>query len=393
MTREEKVDPVKAKRTLAALTKPPKSPSRGNYERILAKTYAEAERSGSIVSDRRLKERRAGKKIAQLGEQANQSCPPLKVSKDIVANDPSMVPGYSNLGDYLPDDVHYEIMEVDEHKYHYGKPLVKDERSLTTMMRRLHDWYMKTCRESDGMDTLTLRVKSEHDLVGIDLLNVSFEDFFQFYNQKALDKTTITCYCLLKIAELKKRQIGDIGFINTNLIDAYTVEKHPKEAEANLLQSLVLNQNKDIILFPYNFNFHYILLEIKLEQGVVTVLDSRRNDPQDYANMTQMLEKVWRKFTSKAPGLPKKLQFNHPKWLWQEPGNNYCGYYVCESIRYTTCERGYTEEQYEMFWKRDELLAPDRMRGIQEELAAFFLDHVIAENGEYYVDPMFLQFN
>ena len=38
-------------------------------------------------------------------------------------------------------------------------------------------------------------------------------------------------------------------------------------------------------------SFHYILLEIKLEQGVVTVLDSRRKDPEDYANMTQMLEK------------------------------------------------------------------------------------------------------
>ena len=38
-------------------------------------------------------------------------------------------------------------------------------------------------------------------------------------------------------------------------------------------------------------SFHYILLEIKLEQGLVTVLDSRRKDPQDYANMTQMLEK------------------------------------------------------------------------------------------------------
>lgn len=40
-----------------------------------------------------------------------------------------------------------------------------------------------------------------------------------------------------------------------------------------------------------------------------------------------------------------------------------------------------------MFRKRDELLAPDRMRGIQEELAAFFLDHVIPEDGEFYVDP------
>ena len=40
-----------------------------------------------------------------------------------------------------------------------------------------------------------------------------------------------------------------------------------------------------------------------------------------------------------------------------------------------------------MFWQRDELLEPDRMRAIQEELAAFFLDHVVPEDGEYYVDP------
>ena len=107
-----------------------------------------------------------------------------------------MVPGYSNLGDYLPDDAHYEIMEVDEHKYHYGKPLVKDERSLTTMMRRFQDWYMKTCRESEWRNILTLRVREEHDLVGIELLNVPFEEFFAFFNQKALDKLTVFCYCL-----------------------------------------------------------------------------------------------------------------------------------------------------------------------------------------------------
>ena len=93
-----------------------------------------------------------------------------------------MVAGYSNLGDYLSDDVHYEIMEVDNHKYHYGKPLIKDVRSLSTMMRRFHDWYMKTCREPGGRNTLTLRVREEHDLVGIELLNVPFEEFFQFFN-------------------------------------------------------------------------------------------------------------------------------------------------------------------------------------------------------------------
>ena len=44
--------------------------------------------------------------------------------------------------------------------------------------------------------------------------------------------------------------------------------------------------------------FHYILLESKLEQGLVTVLDSRRKDPQDYADMTQMLEKLNRSLST-----------------------------------------------------------------------------------------------
>ena len=107
-----------------------------------------------------------------------------------------MVRGYSNLGDYLPDDVHYDFLEVEVQRYEYGKPLVKDESSLSTMMRRFHNWYMKTCRESGGMNTLYLRIKEEHDLVGTDLLHVPFEEFFQFFNQKALDKLMVFCYCL-----------------------------------------------------------------------------------------------------------------------------------------------------------------------------------------------------
>ena len=38
-------------------------------------------------------------------------------------------------------------------------------------------------------------------------------------------------------------------------------------------------------------SFHYIFMEIKLEQGLVTVLDSKRKDPKEYADMTEMLEK------------------------------------------------------------------------------------------------------
>ena len=38
-------------------------------------------------------------------------------------------------------------------------------------------------------------------------------------------------------------------------------------------------------------SYHYILLEIRLEQEVVTVLDSKRKDPQEYADMTEILKK------------------------------------------------------------------------------------------------------
>ncbi len=63
----------------------------------------------------------------------------------------------------------------------------------------------------------------------------------------------LTILCRLKIVECKKRQIYDIGFINTNLIDEWTVKHDAKGAEANLLKSLLKNQNKAKILFPYEF--------------------------------------------------------------------------------------------------------------------------------------------
>ena len=45
----------------------------------------------------------------------------------------------------------------------------------------------------------------------------------------------------------------DIRFINTTIIDEFQVTKNAEEAEANLLQSLIKIQNKDLILFPHNF--------------------------------------------------------------------------------------------------------------------------------------------
>ena len=50
--------------------------------------------------------------------------------------------------------------------------------------------------ETLGGGVLYVKVKKEHDLVGIELLPVPFEEFFQFFNQLALDKAMVTRYCL-----------------------------------------------------------------------------------------------------------------------------------------------------------------------------------------------------
>ena len=126
---------MKTKRTIDALKRPPLPSPDDNHVRALKKTLEDARRLGTTSSDKRLAERRSGKKFPAR-RTGKPIVPPLKVSSDIVANLPGMVPGTSP-ADYLGDDVHFETMEVDEFIYQFGKPPIKDgSPPLTTMMRR-----------------------------------------------------------------------------------------------------------------------------------------------------------------------------------------------------------------------------------------------------------------
>jgi len=54
---------------------------------------------------------------------------------------------------------------------------------------------------------------------------------------------------------MQAKKIYNIGFINLNLFNEWEMKKNPKQAEANLLQSLLQHQNKQKIIFPYNFEW------------------------------------------------------------------------------------------------------------------------------------------
>ena len=99
----------------------------------------------------------------------------------------------------LGADVQYEdyfpMAEV-KYTYTYGKDLVRPGQlpHLGTQMQRLHEWYMQACRNSDRY--LTVGVRYEHYFRGKEEINIDFEELFQLFNQDALDKALISCYCL-----------------------------------------------------------------------------------------------------------------------------------------------------------------------------------------------------
>ena len=127
---------------------------------------------------------KSGKQVAQLGEQANQSVPALKVMPDKVVDQ-----GTFRIDD--PDPTEYQYAWT----YVYGSTLVRPEHvsSLTTQMRRLHLWYENAVQSKH--DAFWIQVKREHYFFD-DAMYVPFAEIFQLFNQDALDKSLVSCYCL-----------------------------------------------------------------------------------------------------------------------------------------------------------------------------------------------------
>ena len=100
-----------------------------------------------------------------------------------------------SMAEYLGSVVEYPIAEL-AYTYKYGEPLVKPElvNSLPTKMWRLHNWYMKACKEE--IEWIILEIEDEHFFRGKQEIHVEICELFQLYNQDALDKSLVSCYCL-----------------------------------------------------------------------------------------------------------------------------------------------------------------------------------------------------
>ena len=81
-------------------------------------------------------------------------------------------------------------------KYVRGQPLVHPDKvkDLPTRMYQLHQWYMNITKISDRL-SLMVNVKKEH-YYHEKAVSVEYSELFQLYNQHALDKSIVSCYCL-----------------------------------------------------------------------------------------------------------------------------------------------------------------------------------------------------
>ena len=89
-------------------------------------------------------------------------------------------------------------LKESEIAWHYvrDKPLVHPDKvkDLPTRMYQLHQWYMNITKISNR-ESLMVNVKKDH-YYHETAVSVEYSELFQLYNQDALDKSIVRCYCL-----------------------------------------------------------------------------------------------------------------------------------------------------------------------------------------------------
>ena len=153
------------------------------------------------------------KGVAQLGQQSQQSLPPLVVSNQYGSNlDLLGIPGGQIVLDQLDDffkeiglDINQMLLggdipsaqQVNTWKiFEHGKSLynLAALSDLGTQMYLLNKWYMEACARKETW--LLVRIRHRHYFCCDDIIHVPFSKLHQLCHMDALDKSLVSCYCL-----------------------------------------------------------------------------------------------------------------------------------------------------------------------------------------------------
>ena len=156
---------------------------------------------------------KAGKTVAQLGEQELQSVPPLVIANEYGSNidmlDMMEIPTdkevdmtelanfYAMRGIDLGDFLFESAPVADEwQKYEHGRSLwnPKTINELGTQLFKLNTLYLDACHRKEFY--ISVRIKDDHWFRGDDVMYIEFAELHQLVHRNSLDKTLISCYCL-----------------------------------------------------------------------------------------------------------------------------------------------------------------------------------------------------
>ena len=201
---------------------PAPKPVDSDYERQIRKLHRERlKKEASSSSSQQAAGKKCGKTIPQLGEQAAQLIPPLVVPTTHESTRAQYYCGQTvyvpQLGNVVITEDHImqaemlkitvgQLLDIEpmsplreeeiKRKYVRGQPLVEPDevKNLPTRMYELHQWYMNITKISNR-ESLMVNVKEEH-YFHEKAVSVEYSELFQLYNQDALDKSIVSCYCL-----------------------------------------------------------------------------------------------------------------------------------------------------------------------------------------------------
>jgi hypothetical protein len=82
-------------------------------------------------------------------------------------------------------------------QYVLGGPLIKpeEEGGLSTHMRNLNGRYKEHIQKKDFKCFILMDVREEHYFKRY-MLHIPLDELFNIFNQRELDRSTISCYCL-----------------------------------------------------------------------------------------------------------------------------------------------------------------------------------------------------
>ena len=218
----EKVPEEKIDHFIRMARPPAPKPVDSDYERQIRKAHrARLQKEASSSSSQQAAVKKCGKTVPQLGEQAAQSIPPLVVPTTHESTRAQYHCGQTvyvpQLGNVVITEDHImqaemlkitvgQLLDIEpmsplreeeiKRKYVRGQSLVEPEevKNLPTRMYELHDWYMKITKISNR-ESLMVQVEEDH-YFHKKALSVEYSELFQLFNQDALDKSIVSCYCL-----------------------------------------------------------------------------------------------------------------------------------------------------------------------------------------------------